>query len=407
MSSTSTTPGSNAERSRLYNRGLVLGHIRREGAAGRAEIARASGLSTQAVSNIIADLLADGWVGEAGRRTGQRGQPAVTYAIRAEAGAALGVEIRPDAVLAAWIDLAGTVLHSDRTPLARARPEEVLPVIATLPDRGRKAGIAPGSVIGAGVVMPGPLGATGLSGLASELPGWGDTPAHAALERALGLPVTVENDANTAAMAERVMGAAQGIDDFACLYFGAGLGLGLVAGGSVFGGAFGNAGEIGHVPVPTPGGIRRLEDVASRMALVRALRDAGFNAATVEDLAALHSLRPPAFAGWLDGASAALGHAVQILENLFDPETIVLTGALPPAILSELVARVALPDLSVSNRPDRRHPRLIAGCVGRRAATLGAAALVVNAALSPRLVAPSQDLAHAHTDPVPHPVRST
>ncbi len=248
MASTLLTPGSNAERSRLYNRGLVLGHIRREGEAGRAEIARASGLSTQAVSNIISDLLAEGWVVEAGRRLGQRGQPAVTYAIRAEAGAALGVEIRPDAVLAAWIDMAGHVLHSDRISLARARPEDVLPVLERLRAAEPAAGVAAQALIGAGVVMPGPVGLTGLSGLATELPGWAEIDARAALELALGLPVTVENDANTAAMAERVMGAAQGIDDFACLYFGAGLGLGLVAGGAVFGGAFGNAGEIGHIP---------------------------------------------------------------------------------------------------------------------------------------------------------------
>lgn len=384
MASTLLTPGSNAERSRLYNRGLVLGHIRREGEAGRAEIARASGLSTQAVSNIIADLLAEGWVIETGRRSGQRGQPAVTYAIRPEAGAALGVEIRPDAVLAAWIDLSGQVLHTVRVALARARPQDVLPVLEGLPARQKG-----GPLIGAGVVMPGPVGVTGLSGLATELPGWGGLDVQAVLQEALGLPVTVENDANTAAMAERVMGAAQGIDTFACLYFGAGLGLGLVAGGTVFSGAFGNAGEIGHIPVHTPDGPRRLEDVASRMALTRLLAEAGLHPETAEDLAALQVGGAPAYLRWLDEASAALGHAVQTLENLFDPETIILTGALPPAILDDLVARTPLPDLSVSNRPDRLHPRLIAGRVGRRAATLGAAALVVNTALSPRLVAPS------------------
>jgi predicted NBD/HSP70 family sugar kinase len=389
MTTPPTTPGSNAERSRLYNRGLVLGHIRREGAAGRAEIARASGLSTQAVSNIIAELLAEGWVAEAGRRLGQRGQPAVTYAIRAGAGAALGVEIRPDAVLAVWIDMAGEVLHSARIALPRAGPEDVLPVLASLPARACAAGIPAPSVIGAGVVMPGPIGTTGLAGLATELPGWAGIARAALLEQALGLPVTVENDANTAAMAERVMGAARGLDSFACLYFGAGLGLGLVSDGTVFGGAFGNAGEIGHIPVPTRWGLRRLEDVASRMALVHALHAAGIEAATVEDLAAQHAARPPAYETWLSDASAALGHAVQILENLTDPQAIVLTGAMPPAIVHDLVSRIPLPEISVANRPDRSHPRLIAGCVGRGAATLGAAALVVNTALSPRLVAPA------------------
>ena len=63
--------GANAERSRSHNRQVVLGRVRAAGEIGRAEIARASGLTTQAVSNIIADLLDDGLhpaSGDAGRR---------------------------------------------------------------------------------------------------------------------------------------------------------------------------------------------------------------------------------------------------------------------------------------------------------------------------------------------------
>lgn len=383
MATALTPPGSNAERSRAYNRGLVLGHIRREREAGRAEIARASGLSTQAVSNIIADLLADGWVKQTGRRVGMRGQPAVTYAIRCDAGVALGVEVRPDAVLAAWIDLSGAVLHTERVALDRATPQDVLPIVSAL----TYGGLRPGSLIGAGVVMPGPFGATGLSGLATELPGWDDTAPQPAFAKALGVPVMVENDANAAAMAERVMGAAQDLSTFACLYFGAGLGLGLVSDGVLYRGAFGNAGEIGHIPVPTAAGSRPLEDVASRMALMRALRADGIMTQTVDDLAVQHAVRPPAYEAWLDSASVALSHAVQVLENLIDPEAILLAGAMPAPILEELVARIHLPDRSIANRSERPQPRLIAGRSGRMTATLGAAALVVDAALSPRLVA--------------------
>lgn len=381
-------PGSNAERSRTYNRGLVLGHLRREGEAGRAEIARASGLSIQAVSNIISDLLAEGWVAETGRRAGQRGLPAVTYAIRRGARTALGVEIRPDAVLAAWIDLGGQVLHTERIALPSARPEDVLPVIARLPARGAASGVRGSTVLGAGVVMPGPIGATGLSGLATELPGWEDVAPQEALHGALGVAITLDNDANAAAMAERILGAAQGLGTFACLYFGTGLGLGLVNDGTIYSGAFGNAGEIGHIPVMTPDGACSLENLASRVSLVRALARDGITAQTVDDLAALFAARPAVMDQWMDRAADALGQAVAMLENLVDPEAIVLTGALPGALLDELVERIPLPERSVANRPDRANRRLIAGRAGRMAATLGAAALVVNSALSPRLVEP-------------------
>ncbi len=387
MAQVSSPAGSNAERSRLYNRGMVLDHLRRQGEAGRAEIARASGLSTQAVSNIIADLMKDGWVIETGRRVGLRGQPAVTYAIRCDAGAALGLEIRPDAVLAAWIDIGGQVLHTERIALPSATPDEVVPIVATLPDRGTKAGIVATSVIGAGIVMPNPIGAVSLDELSTELPGWQSTDPQDVLGAALGLPVTVENDANAAAMAQRVLGPAHDMGTFACLYFGNGLGLGLVTEGALYRGAFGNAGEIGNIMVSHPSGVRRLEDVAGRVALVRALQTDGIVAETVDDLAEQQRERPRAYTIWLAQATDALGQAVQVLENLFDPEAILLAGAMPATILEELVAEIALSDHSVAHRPNRKHPRLIAAGAGRMTATFGAAALVVNAALSPRLIA--------------------
>ena len=70
MRPTAHTVGANAERARSHNRQMVLDRVRQAGRIGRAEIARGSGLSTQAISNIIADLLADGLIVEDGRRAG-------------------------------------------------------------------------------------------------------------------------------------------------------------------------------------------------------------------------------------------------------------------------------------------------------------------------------------------------
>ena len=380
------TQGSNAERGRVHNRGLVLAHLRQEGEAGRAQIARASGLSTQAVSNIIAELLDEGWVHEVGRISAGRGLPTVTYAIRARAAAAFGLEIRPGAILAALIDLEGGVLYSERVALAEARPDRVLPLATELLARASKsARIARERLIGAGVVMPGPFGATGLSGRATDLPGWEAIDAVAAFSEALGMPVTVENDANAAAVAERLSGVAQGLSTYAYLYFGTGLGLGLVIDGAIYRGVGGNAGEIGHIPVSTAHGMLPLEDVVSRLALARALTDAGLDAEQVEDLEAALTARAPAMSTWLEAARAALGPAIGIVENLFDPETIVLGGAMPGVILTDLCRSIRLPEASIANRADRTVPRLQAGTAGRMTATIGAAALVVNTVLSPRL----------------------
>lgn len=345
---------------------------------GRAEIARSLSLTTQAVSNIIADLHSDGLLIERGRRTVGRGQPAVQYAVNPGGGFALGIEVRPDAVLTVLLDMQGNAVLTGREAIADARPETVLRHVSAF----REAALthAPATrMLGAGVVMPGPFGATGISGHGSDLPGWQEVDVTAMFIEALRLPVEVSNDANAAAMAERITGAARGLNSYAYLYFGTGLGLGLVSDGHLIRGAFGNAGEIGHIPMPGLGGT--LESVLSRLSVQRHMWQAGKTADQVADLERLIAADDPDLAQWLTGAAQALGQAMAIIENLFDPQTVILGGAMPDCILDHLVCHTPLPDLSVSHRPAPAHPRLIRGASGRMTATLGAAALVLNRAM--------------------------
>jgi predicted NBD/HSP70 family sugar kinase len=382
MDAAKKIPGSNQGRTRGYNRAMVLSHVRAAGASGRAEIARASGLTTQAVSNIIADLEADGLLAECGRRSGARGLPAVQYALRADGGFALGVEVRPDALRAALLDLSGQALFIERVGLARADPPTVAAAVVQMRDWAlHRTGVPRERLLGAGVVMPGPFGKTGLADSSTDLPGWRGTDAAAFLEAALALPVHVENDANAAAIAERHAGVARGLSTYAFLYFGAGLGLGIVADGRLMRGAVGNAGEIGHMPW----GSGRLEDVASRMALARRMAAAGQSATTVEEIERLAG--HPELARWLDEAAPALAGAITLIENLLDPETVILGGALPDSVIDTLVGRIVLSDASVAHRPDRRIPRIQRGASGRMTATLGAAAHVLDRAFTPRLAA--------------------
>jgi len=388
--STEIVVGANAGRSRSHNRQVVLGRVRAAGRIGRAEIARASGLSTQAVSNIIADLMADGLIVERGHRDGARGLPVAQYALNPAGGVAAGFEIRPDAVFAALLDLGGRTLAQARLPLATPdrSPDRtrVTEAVTTLRDRLLAQTATPRArLLGTGIVMPGPFAPTGLRGSASELPLWDDVAPATWFAEALGGPVIVENDANAAAIAERISGVAQGLDGYAFVYFGAGLGLGLVHKGRLMTGARGNAGEIGHVPVPAGGRLAPLEDVVSRLSVQRALAAAGRAATGVEDLARLHAARDPALMGWLDAAVEPLSAAIAIVENLFDPETVILGGAMPDVVLDHLVSGTRLPARSVAARPDRAVPRLMRGAAGRMTATLGAAALVVNRLFTPGL----------------------
>ena len=378
--------GANPERARSHNKQLVLRAIRHVGAVGRAEIARASGLSTQAVSNIISDLLGEGLLIEQGVRSAGRGLPVQQYAIKPDGGYAFGVEVRPTAVFTALVDLVGTPLLTHRTSLRSAAKSNILETVSAQLDSAlTEVQISKGALMGAGIVMPGPFGDTGLTGTESELPGWNTGDPAEIFANMLHLPVFVENDANAAAMAERMNGVARGLDDFAYLYFGQGLGLGLVQNGQILQGAFGNAGEIGHIQVLVDGHAVELESATSRLSVQAWLAREGLEVTNMEDLISLYSSANRHLLLWLDKAAQALSSALSIIENLFDPQTVILGGAMPDVILDHIIARTALPERSVSNRPDRAHPRLMRGTSGRMTATLGAAALVLHQAFTPTI----------------------
>ncbi|MEM9341539.1 MAG: ROK family transcriptional regulator [Pseudomonadota bacterium] len=380
--------GANAERSRSHNRQMVLDRVRQAGQIGRAEIARGSGLSTQAVSNIISDLLSDGLISEQGRKSTGRGQPPVQYGLNPCGGYAVGIEIRPDAIFAAVLDLCGTPLATLRRVLkARDLAGVTKAVVAAKEAIIAKADIPENKVLGAGIVMPGPFGRTGLSGTGSEFSIFHDLSPSAWFTDALGLPVAVENDANAAAVAERVAGVASGLDTFAFLYFGNGLGLGLMHRGRLVTGAFGNAGEIGHIPVASNGKTVPLESAISRLSVQKHLADAGLTVDSSDGLAVAYAAQNPTIIAWLNGAAEPLSNAITVIENMFDPDTVILGGAMPDAILDHLIASVTLPVRSVSNRPGRTTARLLRGASGRMTGTLGAGALVINRAFTPRIAA--------------------
>lgn len=381
-----TIKGSNAERSRSSNRQAVLGHIHTAGRMGRAELARALGLSTQAVSNIIADLEREGLLIETGVRSAGRGLPAIQYAVNPGGGYAMGIEIRPDALFTALVDLQGAVAAKGRQPLAAHTPDIVVEAVRMLRAKMlAQTGIAESRLLGAGIVMPGPFGQTGLSGLGLALTGWQKVNAARLFEEALQMPVELSNDANAAAMAERIGGTAQGVSHFAYLYFGAGLGLGLISRGQLVAGAFGNAGEIGHIPIPTAEGPQPLETLVSRASVQRALAARG--PLDIAALDALYSEGAEDLMGWLSQACTSLGQAVALIENLFDPQTIILGGAMPRAVLDHMVAHTPRPAQSVAARADNPLPRLQCGASGRLTATLGAASLILNRALTPQTIA--------------------
>jgi predicted NBD/HSP70 family sugar kinase len=380
--------GSNPERNRRHNRRVVLEAIRTPGALGRTEIGRLTQLTAQAVANIVDDLRRDNFLIETGRRRTGRGQPPIQFAVNPDGPVTVGVELAADHLTTVLLDLTGGIRAQSSKPIAEQSPRAMAKRVAREIARLRASMNRPAPMLGVGVVMPGPFEIEGVASAGpGTLPGWHGIDAAAVLADAIGEPVIIENDATAAAVGERLHGAGRAIEDFCFVYFGVGLGLGIVQGGRPMRGAFGNAGEIGLIPVSGRNGrlAGALERFASPHALRERLATAGIAAPDVAAIEALFQSGNPVLAAWTEEAADYLAQLVVMLENVLDPETIVFGGRLPDAVIDAIIAALDPLPPSIATRAMRAQPRVRRGQTGQLTAALGAAALPLFETVTPRL----------------------
>ena len=171
-----------------------------------------------------------------------------------EAGYVVGADIGGTSLRLALADMDGKVLAKWKVSTAGIRD----PACSRGPDsrrRGRSA--ADKIVLSRSLLRAVAAGAPGVTDVdegvviaTSYLMGWRDVPLRALLEARLGVPAAVENDVNTAAIAENQIGAGQGVRDFVFIAVGTGIGAGIVLNGRLFHGMDWSAGEIGYLLVP-------------------------------------------------------------------------------------------------------------------------------------------------------------
>jgi glucokinase len=190
---------------------------------------------------------------------------------------AIGVDLGGTNMRAAAVEDCGRLLEVVGAPtqLQRGREHVLGEIVNTIRRLSRKHA-GSGRLLGVGVGVPGIIDlASGTVRAAANLPGWSDYPVRNELERMLGVPVVLENDANCAALGEKWTGAGQAVDDLCMLTLGTGVGGGFVVNGRPWHGVMGMAGEFGHMTVisegmPCPCGNRGcLEQYASATAIMR------------------------------------------------------------------------------------------------------------------------------------------
>lgn len=373
--------GTNQEVGRPHNRRIVLETIRQHGPLSRAEIARHVGLTIQTVSTITSELQERGFVRLRPGVPKGRGFPAPVLEIDPDGGYACGVYVTPRGLEAGLVNLCGKVLSRRAVEAPRMSAEEAFARIGAMVAELR-ADCPRERFIGVGMAMPGPFDIESMSFVGpTTMEGWAGVDVYESLRDAVSCPAFVEVDSAAAAHCERLYGVGEELFNFYHLFLGVGLGGCVIYDGHVVRGAWGNAGEVGHIPLvpdgdPCPCGNRGcLERYLSLEAYVR-------RTAVIGE------------AEWLKEVAPLLRAAIVTIENLFDPETIVLGGLAPVELRLKLLALTASLPNSLAARRDRRHPRVILSRCGTDAVLRGAASLAITQVLSPRFAGPPQAAAN-------------
>ncbi|GAA0402040.1 transcriptional regulator [Acrocarpospora corrugata] len=389
---------------RRANLSLVLRQVSGSGPCSRSAVAAETGLNKNTVTSLVGELQARALVKEIGpRHAGAVGRPSLALVLDGAGVGALGVEVNVDYIAAYATDLAGRVLADRRVGFdALGRDpgrsiDKLAQVIGrTVADIGR-LGVA---LAGITVAVPGLVDtSTGTVVVAPNL-GWRLVPLADRLRCAAiapDVPITVDNDANLAALAEYRCGVALGTANLIYLTGEVGVGCGIISGGRLLNGADGFAGEVGHIRVDPAGercGCGRIGCWETKVGLAALVRMAapdhayGVGPPVVRDpeerLAEMEQQRAagdPRVDAAITEVGRWLGVGAATLVNLFNPRVIVLGGyfaQLADRIIP--VAQTELDQLSMRDAADRC--RLTASDLGFGAASRGAAHVVIERVLS-------------------------
>lgn len=378
---------------RHINRVALLRLLRDTPGLSRADLAERSGLTRSTVSLLTQGLIEEGWVAEdAAEATGALGRRPTPLRLDGRRFALVGAELAPDGLRVVAAGVQGELLHDEAHALPSREPEavalllreQVVSVVLRAQREQRR------QVLGVGVGLPGAVDP--FSGLLRVAPnfGWRDWPVVAPLQDALAqagageLPVLAQNEADIAAIGEMEFGPRPIGSPLVYVSCGIGLGSGIVVDDSLFTGAAGAAGEIGHVTLHVGG--RRCSCgrlgcaeayVGLRAIAGRATRDASAGPVEPGVLQGLLLRRDEATVEAFAAAGRELGVLLHNLWSMVDPQLIVLGGetvAIAGADFVEPARRVLAESAGLAGLAA---PTLRVTRFAERAVAMGGAALVL------------------------------
>jgi predicted NBD/HSP70 family sugar kinase len=339
-----------SETARDINRRIVLNLVRCHQPISRADLARHSGLQRSTVSVIAEQLIAERWVTEGANGQTARGRrPTFLHLNKGRVGI-IGVNIRPATTSVGLADLDATFVAQESFPTApnpRQFIDDLTPRLLNLMSLRPEI-----TCEGIGISLPGRVDlATQRLVFAPNL-GWSDFDLKAAIEADTGLPVELENAANSCALAEIWFGhQALGVRNLVAVTVSEGIGVGLILNHQLVQGSTGMAGEFGHTAIVQDGlecrcgnrgcwemyasnsaAVRYYQQSSSPIRVARSgARSSTGSVPTFDDLLRLTEQGDPKAQEALTQMADYLGRGISLLVTGLAPDVIIVIGEITRA----------------------------------------------------------------------------
>lgn len=380
----------------------IVKQVRAHPGISRSLLARKLQIAPSTVSNYTERLIIEGFLSESEKQARQTGRPPTALRLNPEGGQFIGVDFEARNIMAMAVDFSDTPLRqvhkdieqADSVPQIIQKIEQAITEV--LPDD-------PVKLLGIGIGVPGLVDpAAGLALHYRYINDWRNVPLVAPLAKRFGVPVYLENNARSMALAELWFGQGRGLKDWLCISIRSGIGAGIIAGGELQRGTNHRAGEIGRWRCPessrraaafftdpdSPGlSGKELQEVASVRAILKAVeraRAAGEKSllfsrpgpATLADVMHAARQRDRLTLQIIEVAAEILGSAVAELVFTLNPSQVILAGTV--TLLGDILLRPLRERAQqILETSGGDVPEIVNSTMGEYSGALGAAALAV------------------------------
>ena len=385
----------------MRKRFMILNLIRHNGSISKFDIAKATHLSKTTVGYIIDKLIERGLIKEKRLGESSGGRRPVLVELNSEVGYAIGLDFEANHIWSVMVNFKGEIIASAQGKIMAEDDKLTIvkKIIDTIHKVIDKSKIENNKILGIGIGAPGLIDSKrGISISYYTLPNWRDVYIGDLVRYEFELPIYIEKNIRTMALAEKRFGRARNVDNMICIGVRSGMGLGIVINGTLFKGVSESAGEIGHITVDKTGPKCRcgnrgcLQELASGHAIIRRLRKQLKNGRsskvdrmvgrdweriTLEEIIQAAKEGDELALDILAETGDYIGIALANVINLFNPELIILAGYLVEMgdlVLEPIKKTVKERALEVS----QKNLRIELSELGDSISALGASALILS-----------------------------